>query len=536
MSVIKKLKVKSSDSYGEDIPLGANAINITFADGSNLEDKILDAGGSLIPIKGVTNITAISQDGQATIKWTDPEDTIIEDWLLAKWVGTKIVIKENDYPTSIADGKVVLDSTTRNQYQTNPYIITNLTNDTKYYGCCFAYSNDGYVAMDKSCKFTVEPGAIYPTAASNINITGNKESMSFSVTFTYPSDATSATIVMKKGEIPANAQDGEVKNNLKNGSAVTFSNIEKNQTYYFIIYTYNQYGRETRSEEKDAVIGFAGFVTFADGTDEQIAAMLEAHYRGDIEISDFWSVGDTRKVQLTNLGVGSTKDGSGTAHTDQLMTMIIIDFNHDDLTTKKGTRAKAAVTVQCKETFGNAGVREPDYTWGEYIATDNDTTRKWADAPYRNWLNTNFINAMPATFGSLVKTVNKKNLTNRITANTQITQEKAFLLSYPEVMGKVTWNGYLNGQDVKEYEGTQYEYCKDFNHNMRYINNNGEPNIQYGVTTWAVRSLGTNQEDAWFGSGKEYEWPIVGDYKGTIIDYQRSFSRFDTDQAPAFCL
>ena len=42
-------------------------------------------------------------------------------------------------------------------------------------------------------------------------------------------------------------------------------------------------------------------VTFADGTDEEIAAMLEAHYAGDIDIEDYWNVGDTRKIHLNGI-------------------------------------------------------------------------------------------------------------------------------------------------------------------------------------------------------------------------------------------
>ena len=35
-------------------------------------------------------------------------------------------------------------------------------------------------------------------------------------------------------------------------------------------------------------------VTWADGTWEEIAAMLDAHYRGDINVADYWAVGDVR--------------------------------------------------------------------------------------------------------------------------------------------------------------------------------------------------------------------------------------------------
>ena len=69
-------------------------------------------------------------------------------------------------------------------------------------------------------------------------------------------------------------------------------------------------------------------VDFATGTDEQIAAMLEAHYDGKINISDYWHIGDTRTVHINASG----KSGDyTTSHAAQDMQMVIMDFNHDDL-------------------------------------------------------------------------------------------------------------------------------------------------------------------------------------------------------------
>lgn len=39
--------------------------------------------------------------------------------------------------------------------------------------------------------------------------------------------------------------------------------------------------------------------TWADGTDEEIAAALTAHYNGDIDLHDYWTVGDERQGFIT---------------------------------------------------------------------------------------------------------------------------------------------------------------------------------------------------------------------------------------------
>lgn len=51
-------------------------------------------------------------------------------------------------------------------------------------------------------------------------------------------------------------------------------------------------------------------VSWADGTDEQIAAMVAAADAGEIVLSDYWSEGDTRTVQLSAMAA----DGVGESH------------------------------------------------------------------------------------------------------------------------------------------------------------------------------------------------------------------------------
>ena len=93
-------------------------------------------------------------------------------------------------------------------------------------------------------------------------------------------------------------------------------------------------------------------VTFQEGTDEEIAAALEAHYNGDINIEDYWNVGDTRKIHLNS--IDSPNTGAYTnAWEAQDITIVITALNHHDLKEQIGTRTKAAVTVQTRECLNN---------------------------------------------------------------------------------------------------------------------------------------------------------------------------------------
>jgi hypothetical protein len=59
-------------------------------------------------------------------------------------------------------------------------------------------------------------------------------------------------------------------------------------------------------EYKTFVITFSVYVdcipTWADSTDEELLFILNLHYSGDVNIYDYWNVGDERKFVLDNIG------------------------------------------------------------------------------------------------------------------------------------------------------------------------------------------------------------------------------------------
>ena len=85
-------------------------------------------------------------NGKLSIKWTDPDATIVSDGVtLANWASTIVVVKAGSYATSPTDpdAAYTYTSTTRNAYATNPLVATGLTNGTTYYVSLFPMSADG---------------------------------------------------------------------------------------------------------------------------------------------------------------------------------------------------------------------------------------------------------------------------------------------------------------------------------------------------------------------------------------------------------
>lgn len=54
--------------------------------------------------------------------------------------------------------------------------------------------------------------------------------------------------------------------------------------------------------------GGVKIVTWADGTDEEIVAMVEAADKGEINLADHWKVGDERVVHLSAMAATEVEE------------------------------------------------------------------------------------------------------------------------------------------------------------------------------------------------------------------------------------
>lgn len=201
--------------------------------------------------------------------------------------------------------------------------------------------------------------------------------------------------------------------------------------------------------------------SFSTSTDEEIASVINGYYNGDItleEIKEVWSVGDTRDMDIsaitTSGGLGATAWNVGESHRAQIVTIQILDFDHDNLATAINGKTKALITCDLKNCLRDATVTDTTgYQNTEHGYMHNSNMAVWSVSDRRAWCNNAFYSALPLYIKDLVKEVIKitgipSGWTSTYGSSPESTNDKVFLLSEIEVFGNVNYS--LNG------EGSQY--------------------------------------------------------------------------------
>ena len=105
-----------------------------------------------IPLDPCTNLVAIGGFDKVELTWTDPKDKYATpegeamedtDQLVSEWSHTIVVRKAGSQPQGPNDGTIVISSSIRNQYQSTPYVDTELVNDISYGYAVFAINTNG---------------------------------------------------------------------------------------------------------------------------------------------------------------------------------------------------------------------------------------------------------------------------------------------------------------------------------------------------------------------------------------------------------
>lgn len=268
-------------------------------------------------------------------------------------------------------------------------------------------------------------------------------------------------LVMKETGYPANPDDGTlvVNNTVRDKyrtTGYTVTGLTNGKKYYFTLFPYNtdgvynyDAGNRLLGEPEDLKI-----VTFADGTDAEIAKMIEAHYAGKINISDYWAVGDKRTIHHNAMDA----TGVSESHKANDYAYVIIGIEHDDLVTAINGKTKAAITIQTERMLYLDTVTEYNSSYDTlhecgYINSSNTNSGGWEECARRTWCNNVYKKCLPTYIQNMMKQVKKLTSVGSQSSTIKTSNDYAFLPSEIEIFGSTAYS--FAG------EGKQYQYFKN---------------------------------------------------------------------------
>lgn len=460
VSAINELTGKFDD-YGTDLSYNNEQGKLSLLNAAGEVLSTVDIyGGSGISLGQPTNVVLTNLDEGVSIAWKDPDDVVVSGSTLATWKGTVVVRKAGSAPVNKNDGTIVIDSRTKNQYNGSPFVDSNLVNGQTYYYGIFPYT-DTYV-YNNSFVEDITPAPIYPPAVTNVAITAGDKKLT--VTFSKDSSITNVKCVYKTGSAPVTSSDGTVIDNFTSGSEIT--GLTNGVNYYLRLYSYNAKGREMQSSAYSETPFGVKIVTWADGTDEEIAAMLDAHYAGQINIYDYWSVGDERLMFIDAVGgmiYETVNNKSVPMQASQAKTFVLMAKNIKNLVTPINGHTKCAFVVGMKEVLSTPA--SLGYV-SSYVSI-----YEWRSCPFRTWCSERFYAqafASKPIFKSIFKKVynsssawNFNTSTHKYTVAAGVNVADYFApASSAEILGPPEVSP--NDNDIVEWAGNdvQFDYYK----------------------------------------------------------------------------
>lgn len=235
---------------------------------------------------------------------------------------------------------------------------------------------------------------------------------------------------------------------------IIFNNSKKNAQEITPVVERNEY----RSTEAPVKI-----VSWADGTDEEIVAMVKAADKGLIDLKDYWNVGDVRKAML------SETEGCEwyTSHSRQETEFVLMNAGGKMLLTPtESGRTTCSFVVGLKDCL-----KEEDK-----INREDTNQGGWESSDIREWCNDGFAQSIPQSLQPIFK-----NFVNSTYADGKIV-ETTDLFALPaevEVYGSTKYSA--------QGEGTQFELYKNPLNRIKCIGSGG-----YQASWWERSPYSSN--------------------------------------------
>ena len=434
-------------------------------------------GITLAPVDGITTLVS---SGKVYVKWTDPSDITIDDAPLATWAGTLLVRKAGSAPTSRRDGTVVLDSKTRNQYSTEYFCDSGLSDGTTYYYKFFPYTTSNAYTDSAEDEFTATPtkqvSGIDSWKVTSITASNEAGNGKMTVKWTDP-----AASIVSDGITLATWASTITTRNQYSSTPLTITELTNGTTYYISFFPETTDGGINTSTTQRAT-GTANRITIANVP----AQSGNLTYSGNSQ-SPTWS-----NYNTAHMTIGGTTSGTNAGSYNATFTPKA-DYRWSDGTTTAKTvswsiaKATGTLTVTPSSIELNTSKLSATFTiGGNHDGTVNVVSNNTGIATVSRSGNTVTVTHVNQTTGSTTVTVSctaganytapgNKNVTVNAKFVSSVLNENEWSViksvadagngsNYWAVGDRkaVAVNGTVGTQAVN---GTYYVYIIGFNHN-----------------------------------------------------------------------
>lgn len=467
-------------------------------------------GGGGLALAAVSNITTLTSSGKVYIKWTDPDDLVVAESILASWGGTLLVRKAGSMPTSRRDGTVVIDSTTRNQYSNAYFCDSGLSDGTTYYYKFFPYTTTGTYTDSEDDEFSATPTAQVAGIDSwNVtSIVASEEAGNGKMTIKWSDPAAtitsdgvtlatwaSTTVVVKEGSYATDKDDSDAVYTLKvttrnqyANTPLTVTGLTNGTTYYISFFPETTDGGINASTtQRDT--GVANRITIAN-IPSQSGSLT---YTGGSQ-SPTWS-----NYNTTYMTIGGTTSGTNAGSYSATFTPTT-DYRWNDGTTTAKTvswsigKATGTLTVSPNSIELSPSNLSDTFTiGGNHDGTISVVSNNTGIATVSRSGNTVTVNNVNQTTGNTTITVSCTAGTNYTAPSSQsVTVEAKFVSS---VLNENDWSVIKSVADASQ--GANYWAVGD----RKAVTVNGTVGTQAINGTYYVYILGFDHNSSREGTG-----------------------------------
>ena len=184
-------------------------------------------------------------------------------------------------------------------------------------------------------------------------------------------------------------------------------------------------------------------VSWADGTDAQIVAMVQAADEGKIDLSNFWSVGDERDFALSAMSgytqAGDFKAGATETHAAQTVTMVLMNEGYAG---NKNVHFVVGMK-DCLNELGNMNDQEN---------STHTNVGGWNICARRGWCNSIFYNAIASAIRSIFKSFKTTASIGNKSTEMAISTDYFAMFAEKEIFGAKTYSAETEANALSQIE------------------------------------------------------------------------------------